>query len=135
MKFQALKTLDIIPDVTPFVGVWIEMYCFFVFVNCWCLSLPSWECGLKSAPLSNWEDRQKSLPSWECGLKCKATEGMTDEQKVTPFVGVWIEIIRYFISRSIVYSSLPSWECGLKSVYPPMVILYHLRHSLRGSVD
>ena len=78
----------------------------------------------------------RSLPSWECGLKLtfgKIKEKVLD---VTPFVGVWIEIvfnIRYGsvvfvtpfvgvwieISFKLAYikedgSSLPSWECGLK---------------------
>ncbi len=100
--------------VTPFVGVWIEIY---GHRNCsgrhW--SLPSWECGLK------WEEELQpngsymSLPSWECGLKwIKNLTVSTDDvslpswecglkswnwriglwwQWVTPFVGVWIEII------------------------------------------
>ena len=33
---------------------------------------------------------------------------------VTPFVGVWIEILLY-ISGNFAGGSLPSWECGLKS--------------------
>ena len=32
---------------------------------------------------------------------------------VTPFVGVWIEIIQDF-QKDIRLLSLPSWECGLK---------------------
>ena len=33
---------------------------------------------------------------------------------VTPFVGVWIEIIAYSREHISAPSSLPSWECGLK---------------------
>ncbi len=32
-------------------------------------SLPSWECGLKSAGQEVRIDGKMSLPSWECGLK------------------------------------------------------------------
>ena len=58
--------------VTPFVGVWIEICYRRYKLSCLYLSLPSWECGLKSiipvTPLI------KPL--------------------VAPFVGVWIEILR-----------------------------------------
>ena len=33
-----------------------------------------------------------SLPSWECGLKSTNGEASNATVKVTPFVGVWIEI-------------------------------------------
>ena len=33
---------------------------------------------------------------------------------VTPFVGVWIEILCMIGNRLKMMSSLPSWECGLK---------------------
>ena len=33
-----------------------------------------------------------SLPSWECGLKSKGTKMVMQSAVVTPFVGVWIEI-------------------------------------------
>ena len=40
--------------------------------------------------------------------------GLTRYDKcVTPFVGVWIEIIRH-IELQVHLLSLPSWECGLK---------------------
>ena len=35
---------------------------------------------------------------------------------VTPFVGVWIEIIYAVLIRQKRIQSLPSWECGLKSL-------------------
>ena len=34
----------------------------------------------------------RSLPSWECGLKSAVTLNDKEPQVVTPFVGVWIEI-------------------------------------------
>ena len=77
--------------VTPFVGVWIEMYADIAdwdmfnvtpFVGVWIeingemqkekkkdMSLPSWECGLKSAYKPLRKALNLSLPSWECGLK------------------------------------------------------------------
>ena len=33
---------------------------------------------------------------------------------VTPFVGVWIEILNKIQRLLVVPASLPSWECGLK---------------------
>ena len=33
---------------------------------------------------------------------------------VTPFVGVWIEIAELLVLYKFVVMSLPSWECGLK---------------------
>ena len=33
---------------------------------------------------------------------------------VTPFVGVWIEMAKYYAEQAKAVSSLPSWECGLK---------------------
>ena len=42
-----------------------------------------------------------SLPSWECGLKSYKDELIIDGETVTPFVGVWIEMGRnLYISRS-----------------------------------
>ena len=34
-----------------------------------------------------------SLPSWECGLKYCSNAGVRISSLVTPFVGVWIEIL------------------------------------------
>ena len=76
--------------VTPFVGVWIEiisaipasMSCGVTpFVGVWI------EIGIPHdiAVLI------MSLPSWECGLK-SPVGGKGTRNYVTPFVGVWIEI-------------------------------------------
>ena len=52
---------------------------------------------------------------------------------VTPFVGVWIEIgIPHDIA--VLIMSLPSWECGLKCQSADL-FEFLIRHSLRGSVD
>ena len=53
-----------------------------------------------------------SLPSWECGLKFDKLTIVSAAWIVTPFVGVWIEIL-----------TEKSNEIEKK------------RHSLRGSVD
>ena len=124
--------------VTPFVGVWIEMYVDFArntveltvtpFVGVW--------IEISSMHLL-YQQRSWSLPSWECGLKY-LMEHITELRHlhVTPFVGVWIEIYHsgYFFLASAVTPfvgvwieimiqpmqksesglSLPSWECGLK---------------------
>ena len=35
---------------------------------------------------------------------------------VTPFVGVWIEILNFLLTSVHTHWSLPSWECGLKFI-------------------
>ena len=35
---------------------------------------------------------------------------------VTPFMGVWIEIIKLLELSNVSSKSLPLWECGLKSI-------------------
>ena len=77
--------------VTPFAGVWIEMHYEGENTAALLLSLPSRECGLKSAGKTLKEVEDLSLPSRECGLKFREVEsGMWEG--VTPFAGVWIEI-------------------------------------------
>ena len=79
-------------DVTPFVGVWIEIM--------YDTLLPY---------------GKPSLPSWECGLKCSMAGTLPFYASVTPFVGVWIEILTDTLCLTKQQASLPSWECGLKS--------------------
>ena len=55
-----------------------------------------------------------SLPSWECGLKSDQYSMFMAGENVTPFVGVWIEIDQKTDIETIILPSLPSWECGLK---------------------
>ncbi len=57
------------------------------------MSLPSWECGLKFFTQQNHVEPLLSLPSWECGLKYKYGFCIRICVLVTPFVGVWIEIL------------------------------------------
>ena len=63
------KNKAIPPRVTPFAGVWIEIF-------------------LVSAVLTP----VMSLPSRECGLKSPNRHLNPDLILVTPFAGVWIEI-------------------------------------------
>ena len=86
-------------------------------------SLPSWECGLKyllhipiSAPVA-------SLPSWECGLKYFCKYAVKTSVVVTPFVGVWIEILNNKLLQFL-HLSLPSWECGLKYIKSKMIYIF-----------
>ena len=58
--------------VTPLVGVWIEIV-YFKCNSCHKGSLPLWECGLKSVNIYYGVDVEPSLPLWECGLKSKWT--------------------------------------------------------------
>ena len=57
----------------------------------------------------------ESLPSWECGLKSYNRLETVYSRHVTPFVGVWIEILVVY-SLPDTQTSLPSWECGLKFI-------------------
>ena len=120
------------------------------------LSLPSWECGLKSPASLIFSTVCSSLPSWECGLKSGTHRGAESPDRVAPFVGVWIEI-GYTVSDQLQNLSLPSWECGLKFVHISQRFAGHhvapfvgvwieifinihfrtclFRRSLRGSVD
>ena len=73
------------PHVTPFVGVWIEIF------------------SGEPAEINHW----MSLPSWECGLKFWLRKLNKMEAVVTPFVGVWIEImIGVITSKNAVSHSL-----------------------------
>ena len=56
------------------------------------MSLPSWECGLKSQRPMWHRSALLSLPSWECGLKFSFRRYLQMRGRVAPFVGVWIEI-------------------------------------------
>ena len=113
LKSNIAKTVLSVDDVTPFVGVWIEIIIgagssahrsVTPFVGVWIeipflsgtsihvKSLPSWECGLKlSYPLC-WRQYFSSLPSWECGLKLCKWGFWWYSTAVTAFVGVWIEM-------------------------------------------
>ena len=66
---QKIRKLLVNIAVAPFVGVWIEILKKLLLVQIVDASLPSWECGLKSALLSAIFCNTWSLPSWECGLK------------------------------------------------------------------
>ena len=54
-----------------------------------------------------------SLPSRECGLKYVQRVIDIAVVCVTPFAGVWIEIVVSW-DKVPIFSSLPSRECGLK---------------------
>ena len=58
-------------NVTPRVGVWIEI---FRILNLSCTA-------------------ETSLPVWECGLKFSYSNKLVICHTVTPRVGVWIEIL------------------------------------------
>ena len=55
-----------------------------------------------------------SLPAWECGLKSTVAEPYLTAITVTPCVGVWIEIGFEHDDVDYRIASLPAWECGLK---------------------
>ena len=80
-----------------------------------CMSLPAWECGLKSKTGDLVLCLMMSLPAWECGLKLKRLYRSLCSLHVTPCVGVWIEILMEAREMKQREESLPAWECGLKS--------------------
>ena len=65
---QKIRKLLVNIAVAPFVGVWIEIPVN-IFVHHSLLSLPLWECGLKSSCTTVLFIFKMSLPLWECGLK------------------------------------------------------------------
>ncbi len=90
------------------------------------MSLPSRECGLKLYVCTYYLPTISSLPSRECGLKsvmayeknqgalCHSLRGSVDwnhvagvladsKKKVTPFAGVWIEILKCMYIQIITY--------------------------------
>ena len=120
-------------NVTPFVGVWIEIVLQSITITC-SPSLPSWECGLKlrmdcKRMQSWWCHSLRGSVDWNFKrtflidfLFGHSLRGSVDWNSqcvlrifwivVTPFVGVWIEIIIYCKNHKV--------KKG---------------HSLRGSVD
>ena len=76
----------------------------------------------------------ESLPSWECGLKFAFPQAIIEINTVTPFVGVWIEIMPLVTVFEFlcVTPFVGVWiEIGvIKSTLEPLGC-----HSLRGSVD
>ena len=69
LKFDFWDKLIPVIEVTPFMGVWIEIHLVINRYKYLSQSLPLWECGLKFALLLNFFEQFKSLPLWECGLK------------------------------------------------------------------
>ena len=61
--------------VTPCVGVWIEISLSRWYIFNFVLSLPAWECGLKSFTSLYKLFLKLSLPAWECGLKYGEKKG------------------------------------------------------------
>ena len=57
------------------------------------MSLPLRECGLKCAIQIHKIKIDQSLPLRECGLKLSSSRPAGRELHVTPFAGVWIEIL------------------------------------------
>ena len=132
--FQSLGYLY--HQVTPFVGVWIEIIrrqtwyqktqCHSlrgsvdwnqrsaVTINQWLMSLPSWECGLKSEVAVIVAIPSLVTPFVGVWIEIILKYPQLIVYKVTPFVGVWIEIQNQKFQEHLDNTSLPSWECGLK---------------------
>ena len=77
--------------VTPYVGVWIEIY-------------------LKEEI----EEAQEVTPYVGVWIEMLNSHFLHQSITVTPYVGVWIEISILVLPCPTIALSLPTWECGLK---------------------
>ena len=77
--------------VTPYAGVWIEIFEKEIVIT-ESESLPTRECGLKSEFTVLVVSPSPSLPTRECGLKYYKKQIRNQLLQVTPYAGVWIEI-------------------------------------------
>ena len=96
--------------VTPFAGVWIE-----IFVT------------------PHLYKRRSVTPFAGVWIEIVLNGGWRQKNLVTPFAGVWIEINLQNTIAGL-NKSLPSRECGLKYVKHAF-LKKRKGHSLRGSVD
>ena len=100
-------------QVTPYAGVWIEISTIlYLYLRSNSHSLRgSVDWNLKKNALKH--INSPSLPTRECGLKYLYIIKKKGEWKVTPYAGVWIEIVH---DRKVIITawSLPTRECGLK---------------------
>ena len=69
LKYRGTEPLLLFGEVTPYVGVWIE------------IAIGHIAAAHTSSP-----------PMWGCGLKYDSTSICLVVLTVTPYVGVWIEI-------------------------------------------
>ena len=99
------------------------------------LSLPAWECGLKSMCNKACKNRRLVTPCVGVWIEMAQIRDALSSKTVTPCVGVWIEIV--YVSACLLsptvtpcvgvwieilggtnktfnLRSLPAWECGLK---------------------
>ena len=80
------------------------------------MSLPAWECGLKSGSNNFSADGKVVTPCVGVWIEIFSIFYQYTSNHVTPCVGVWIEILLAICNASNVMS-LPAWECGLKWEY------------------
>ena len=119
-------------------------------------SLPSRECGLKCTGTLLDCQQTASLPSRECGLKCPKIVTSPDRCFVTPFAGVWIEIlsekrgdrsnpvtpfagvwieIKINVASAVGCLVTPFAGVWIEIFWRSTIQEIYLSHSLRGSVD
>ena len=117
LKYQQWLLRCSLLFVTPFVGVWIEI-CIHstqltpkechslrgsVDWNSFGEQFYSNKVGHSLRGSVDWNFYRSmmgykltpSLPSWECGLKYNSNKQRDRRSEVTPFVGVWIEILNW----------------------------------------
>ena len=134
IEIQLVSEIKRMGLVTPYAGVWIEIASIF-FIPPFHLSLPTRECGLKYDIHCPPSPLLVSLPTRECGLKFICFLHRLSDHVVTPYAGVWIEIVKKgwdksghivtpyagvwieicrVCGKNAAQASLPTRECGLK---------------------
>ena len=91
------------------------------------MSLPAWECGLKSVQPLSVVHLCHVTPCVGVWIEILQSTPPSIPGTVTPCVGVWIEITNEQYERETT-GSLPAWECGLK--YYGQLLLLHNQRSL-----
>ena len=76
-------------------------------------SHPTWVRGLKRFLLTLINTKNLSHPTWVRGLKQLRAMYEARKECVAPYVGAWIETIRYD-TKSVEDASHPTWVRGLK---------------------
>ena len=119
--------------VTPCVGVWIEMILEPEYLRCDIVT-PCVGVWIEIIEYLMTGNEPVSLPAWECGLKSSTYDFVTPPVPVTPCVGVWIEIAETFAAcaETLVTPCVGVWiEINVPEVFSSSSSC----HSLRGSVD
>ena len=157
LKHEVMEQENTTDKVAPFMGAWIETRSRRLRYFSLSKLLPLWEHGLKQVRLGFCFRMQTLLPLWEHGLKPMFPPSVWDRMQVAPFMGAWIETVKWswidgdvlvapfmgaWIETLILNGTplkksaglLPLWEHGLKPCATTNQEL-NGRCSLYGSMD